>query len=192
MSRRRRSDCAASLTRMTRVRSSIAAASSSRSGWKSGQRSGTVTMHAAGKGDQRGVGVVVRLERRRPRRRRRRARGCVAASASVAPAVTSTSRCRVDVEPVEPLLVLGDRLAQIRDAAPGRVLVHPVGDRLPGRLEHLGRSVLVGEALTEVDRAGSRREGAHLGEDGGRDRAVGAEESCTGRGAVPGSVPAGE
>ena len=94
---------------------------------------------------------------------------------------------RIEAQTVEALLVLGDGQQQIRDAASRRILVHTVRDRLAGGLEHLGRSVLVGEALPEVDCAGSRRECRHLGEDGGAGGSVGTDEACAGRGAAPGS-----
>ena len=63
----------------------------------------------------------------------------------------------VDVEAVEPLLVPGDRLAQHGHAESGRVLVEPGGDGVAGGLQDLGRAVLVGEALAEVEGAGARR-----------------------------------
>ena len=66
-----------------------------------------------------------------------------------------------------------------------RVLVDAVGDRLARSLEHLGRAVFVGKALAEVDGAGARREGAHLGEDRRGDRAVGGEQARACRGALP-------
>lgn len=41
---------------------------------------------------------------------------------------------------------------QFGDAQPGRVLVDAVGDRLPGRLQHGRRPVLIGETLAQVHR----------------------------------------
>ena len=142
-------------------------------------------MHAARARDERRVGVVVRLEgddlvavidEREDRRRE-----CLRGTGG-----HEHLGCRVDLDPVPPLLVRGDRLAQHGHADARRVLVHAVGDGLPRGLEHLGRSVLVGEALPEVDRAGAGRECAHLGEDRGRDRAIGGEEAGARRGALPG------
>ena len=72
---------------------------------------------------------------------------------------------------------------------PGGYWFTPSAIAVPGRLEDLGGAVLVGEPLSEVDRAGARREGGHLGEDRGRDRAVGGQESGAGRGALPGLEP---
>ncbi len=59
----------------------------------------------------------------------------------------------------------GDALAQLRDTGTGRVLVVPGSDRCDRGLGDLGRAVGVGEALSEVDRAGSYGQGGHLGED---------------------------
>jgi hypothetical protein len=84
-------------------------------------------------------------------------------------------------------LVRGDRLAQHRSPDAGRVLVHAVADRLTGGVEHFGRAVFIGEALAEVDGARAHREGAHLGEDRGCDRAVDGEQPCPGGGALPGT-----
>ena len=65
--------------------------------------------------------------------------------------------------------MVGDRVAQLGDADPRRVLVVPGADRGDGGLEHLRRPVGVGEALPEVDRAGRDRERRHLGEDRGAE-----------------------
>ena len=75
----------------------------------------------------------------------------------------------VDVEPVEAPLVRRHRRPQLRNARTGRVLVAAAVDRRDGRVEHLARPVGVGKALAEVDRAGARGQGAHLGEDGGAE-----------------------
>ena len=123
-----------------RVRSVTASASRSRSGWKSGQRSGTVRMVAPARATHGRVLVVVRLEdhdlvirsveQREQRRgdRLRRSRG------------DEDVAIRIEVEAVEPLLMLGDRLPEILDAAARRVLVHPVRDGIAGGLEHLARA----------------------------------------------------
>ena len=71
----------------------------------------------------------------------------------------------VELDAVEAPLVLRDRGAQLRDAGAGRVLVAPLAHRPGGGLDDLGRPVGVGEPLAEVDRAGTRRERRHLGED---------------------------
>ncbi len=76
---------------------------------------------------------------------------------------------RVDLDPVVTSLVLGDGPAQHRDPGAGRVLVGAAVERRDGGREHLGRSVLVGEALAEVEGAGADGERGHLGEDRGRD-----------------------
>ena len=93
----------------------------------------------------------------------------------------------IQPEAVEPLLVLRDRGEQIRDAAARRILVDTVRDRRACGLEHLCGSILVGEALPEIDRTRLRRKGRHLREDGGVDRPVVADESGTRGCAVPGS-----
>ena len=141
-------------------------------------------MHAAGTRDERRVGVVVGLEgddlvavvdERQDRRGERfgRAGG------------DEHLGCRVDVDSVEPALVAGDGLAKHGQPDARRVLVDAVGDRLAGRLEHLGRAVFVGKALAEVDGAGAQREGAHLGEDRRGDAAVVGEQAGACRGALP-------
>ena len=89
--------------------------------------------------------------------------------ASVAPVVTRTC-VGIDVEAVEAALVLGDRLAQRRDADARRVLVDPAGDVGGGVGEQRRRAVGVGEALPEVDRAGAQGQRRHLGEDRRRER----------------------
>src|SRR5206468_1499935 len=74
---------------------------------------------------------------------------------------------RVEVEPVEALLVFGDRLPEFGDPRPRRVLVAAPGqDRVGRRAGDLAGSVGVREALAEVDRTGGRGQGGHLGEDG--------------------------
>ncbi len=83
----------------------------------------------------------------------------------------------VDLEPVEAPLVFADRGEQVGVPSSGRVLVHPAGDRVPGSVEHLCRTVLVGEALAEIDRTGSGRSSGHLCEDGGRDGSVWCEQA---------------
>ena len=71
----------------------------------------------------------------------------------------------VQVEAVEPFLVLGDRQPQVRLTRPRRVLVQPRPDRRDRRVGHLDRAVGVGEALAEVDRTRLQRQGRHLGEN---------------------------
>ena len=73
----------------------------------------------------------------------------------------------VELEAVEAALVLGDRLPQLGDAEPGRVLVVPaaIAADAARRRAHLGGPVGVGEALAEVDRAGRGGQRRHLGED---------------------------
>ena len=71
----------------------------------------------------------------------------------------------VELHPVVAAALGGDGPAQPCDARPGRVLVETVGDRPARRLQHRRRSVLVGEALTEVDRAQLGGERRHLRED---------------------------
>jgi hypothetical protein len=73
----------------------------------------------------------------------------------------------VVLEAVEAELVAGDGLAQHRLAERRWVLVDAAADRLHGRVEDLGRPVGVGEALSEVDRAGGDGERGHLAEDRG-------------------------
>ena len=70
----------------------------------------------------------------------------------------------IEVHAPEPLLVLGDGLAQHRVADTRRVLVEGAPDGLDGGLGHLGRPVGVGEALAQVDGAGADRQRGHLGE----------------------------
>ena len=77
---------------------------------------------------------------------------------------------RVVLQAPEPALVGGDGRAQRRDARARRVLVVAGAQRLGGRGQHLRRAVGVGEALAEVDRAGTHGERGHLGEDGGPER----------------------
>ena len=72
---------------------------------------------------------------------------------------------RVDRQPPEPLLVLGDGPAQRLDPEAGRVLVLPGPDGRDGGLGHLDRAVLVREPLPEVDRAGGDGQCRHLRED---------------------------
>ena len=72
---------------------------------------------------------------------------------------------RVDVDPPEALLVIGDGDAQLLDARSRRVLVHSAADGRDGGVGHLDGSVLVGEALPEVDGSRGRGERRHLRED---------------------------
>src|SRR5262249_19730224 len=74
----------------------------------------------------------------------------------------------VDVEVVEPALVRGDRLSQLRNAGARRVLITPSGhDRVSGCPGDLARAVGVGKALAQVDRAGGDGQFRHLGENRG-------------------------
>ena len=71
-----------------------------------------------------------------------------------------------DLEAVEAVLVADHGVAQLGHARPGRVLVAlAVGDGVDGGVAHLGGTVLVREALAQVDRAGGDRQRRHLGED---------------------------
>ena len=119
----------------------------------------------AGHRDARRIGVVVGLERdhlvaglqQREHGRRDRLGGA---------GRHQHLGVRVDLQPVEPLLVGGDGLPQLRDARAGRVLVAAAGqDGVGGGPGDLGRAVGVREALAQVD--GVRRHGQrrHLGED---------------------------
>ena len=120
--------------------------------------------HATGQGDRRGVRVVVRLERHhlvtrldeRQHRRRDRLRR---------PDRDEHLGTRVDIQPVEALLVPRHRVEQLRDPGAGRVLVATTSDRRHRRIEHLDRAVGVGEPLPEVDRAVLGRERRHRRED---------------------------
>ena len=72
----------------------------------------------------------------------------------------------VELKPVEPPLVLGDGRPQLGDTWPWRVLVAAARDDRVGRSPgDLCWPVRVGEALTEIDRAGRQRERGHLRED---------------------------
>ncbi len=76
----------------------------------------------------------------------------------------------VEGQAVPAPLVLGDCLAQLGDALTGRVLVAAaVHDGAGGGLGDLRGAVGVGEALPEVDGAGARGQGRHLGEDRGAE-----------------------
>ena len=103
-------------------------------------------VHSAGSRDERRIRVVVGLERDdlvtrvdEGEERRRERFGRAGRDEHLG--------CRVDVDAVEPMLVAGDRLAKHGEADARRVLVDAVGDGLAGRLEHFGRTVLIGEAL---------------------------------------------
>ena len=61
---------------------------------------------------------------------------------------------------------------------PRRVLVLAAAHGGDGGVEHLAGTVGVGEALTEVDRAGGRGERRHLGEDRGAEALELAAERC--------------
>ncbi len=122
----------------------------------------------AGERDARGVRVVVRLEgddvapRLAQREQRRgdrlgRARGDQHLGVGVV----------LERPPLR--LVGGDRVAELGDADAGWVLVVAGADRLDGGVEHLGGTVLVGEALAEVDRTGGDGQRRHLGEDRGAE-----------------------
>ncbi len=93
----------------------------------------------------------------------------------------------IELDPVEPPLVLGDRLEQIGETATRGVLVDAVGDGAAGGLQDGLGAVLVGEALPEVERARGGGERGHLGEDRGNRRAVGGDESRAEGGAAPGA-----
>ena len=71
----------------------------------------------------------------------------------------------IDVDAVEPMLMLGDRLAQLGDPDARRILVVAGTDRVDGGLGDDRRSVGVGKALPEVHGAGGHGERRHLGED---------------------------
>ena len=121
------------------------------------------SMDAATQADQSAVGIVERLEghdlvtRFDQRQNGRRKRlGCAGRDQNLT--------AGVELQPVEPLLVPGNRLEEDRLAAPRRILVHPVADRLAGGLENLGWSVFIRKALSEIDGTGARGERAHLGE----------------------------
>jgi hypothetical protein len=94
---------------------------------------------------------------------------------------------RIECDPVEALLVLGDRVEQVGHAATRGVLVDAVRDRVAGGLEHVRGAVLVGEALPEVDRAGPGGEPRHLCEDRGADGTVFCEEPGTPGCTAPGA-----
>ena len=94
---------------------------------------------------------------------------------------------RVDLEPVEPMLMLTDRREQVGVSSPGRVLVQTLRDRIAGGLEHLDRTVFVRESLTEIDRPRSHRRRRHLCEDGRRNDAVTGEQARSRRSAPPGA-----
>ena len=88
----------------------------------------------------------------------------------------------VVLQPVPAALVLGDGLAQRRQARARRVLVVPGPDGGDGGLGHLRRPVGVGEALAEVDRPRAGGQDRHLVEDrGGEGLEVGAHASAHGR-----------
>ena len=85
-------------------------------------------------------------------------------------------------------LMVGDGGSQCRDARAGRVLVLAGADGGDRGLRHLGGTVLVGEALPEVDGADAHGQGAHLGEDGRPHRPVSAEQARSSRGSAPRSA----
>jgi hypothetical protein len=94
----------------------------------------------------------------------------------------------IGCETVETVLVLGDGGAEVEGARARRVLVLAPLDRGDRFGEHGVRSVLVGEPLAEVHRAGLQGEGAHLGEDRRGDGALLVHESGALRCAAPRSV----
>ena len=67
---------------------------------------------------------------------------------------------------VEPLLVGGNRVAQHWHAERGRVLVGAVRDGMAGGLQNLHRTVFIGEALPQVDRARACGKRRHFAENG--------------------------
>jgi hypothetical protein len=75
----------------------------------------------------------------------------------------------VDLQAVVAPLVRRDRLAQRRDPGQRGVLVVPLVERGGRRVEDGRRTVLVREALTEIDRPGALGEVGYLGEDCGAD-----------------------
>ncbi len=80
------------------------------------------------------------------------------------------------------LLVRGDGVSRLGEAAPGRVLVGAALDDRPGREGgDLGRAVDIRKALTEVHRPGRLGAGGHLGEDGGAETAQALDEDLPGR-----------
>ena len=142
------------LSRTSRVREVTRARSRSRSASRSGADEGHPPQGGPGHGRDGGVGVVggfegqdlvARLAQRQHRcgDRLGGARG------------HQDLGLGVDLVAPEAPLVGRDRLPKRQDARPRRVLVVAAPDRLDGGLGDLRRTVLVGEALAEVD--GTRR-----------------------------------
>ena len=63
--------------------------------------------------------------------------------------------------------MMGDRLAEFRHAAHGRVLVAAIQKRGGGGMDHIGRAIIIRETLAQIDRAMLIGECRHDGEDGG-------------------------
>ena len=152
-----------------------------------GGRSGTATCRRSGQADQRGVGVVERLERddlvtlvdereqgrgdaprSRPRSRAPRARDRRRGRRSDAGGRRS-------------------RRAADRMPRPGGYWLAPSAIACRAASSTSGWTVLVGEALTEVDRAGARGQGGHLSEDRRTQLARVAQQPGAAGGALPGS-----
>ncbi len=173
-----------SLTMMSRVRSVTAPRRVVVVGPEAGgaQRNGDVP--GLRQRDDRGVGVVERLEgddlvallgEREDARRERlgRTRG------------HENLRRRIERQAVEALLVLGDGVEEHAHPTAGRVLVDAVADRLLRGLEHLRWAVLFRKALAEIDGARRGRQRGHLREDGWPQLAVRPEEHRAARCALP-------
>ena len=85
----------------------------------------------------------------------------------------------IHIEAVETPLVVGNCVAEHGHPDSGRVLVDAVADRLSGGLQHLGRAILVREALPQIDSPGRHSQRRHLPEDSRLQLAVIAEQHRT-------------
>ena len=92
--------------------------------------------------------------------------------ASVAPEVMVTSRCQSSAMFWCASIVRGDGLAQLGQAAHGRILVGAVERRARGGFEDVARAVLLGKALAQIDRAALGGEARHHFEHGGAECGV--------------------
>ena len=117
-----------------------------------GRAQGDRSAYSSGHLDHRDVGVVVGLEHDdlvalvdQPEQRGRDALGAAGGDDDLA--------VGVEVEPVVPLLVPGDRLPQRGYADARGVLVVPALERLDRAGDHGRRAVDVREALAQVDRS---------------------------------------